>query len=272
MTFFVPTYTGPQLPNMEYLRNQLAAAESHTRTTRFKFSSAVLQKRSCDDHRRAALAEIQKMRSDAEQSLGGTTDPIYRESLWTAQGQLEQAQQSYEEAVAHVERFRDALAKAEQREANARKNWNHFMAGHSDRSERFKEEKSHLKRPVPKAKRTEAAKALKPPTKESIDGYLAALSLAFADYTTIRRFPEPHPKAPCTLLACGRTAKSRALLACPCLIKAIYGGLDKAELKTARLQYHPDKFARCDEGLRAGFQKKAQEMFIVLDGMYQRKV
>ncbi|KAK5125812.1 hypothetical protein LTR85_012088 [Meristemomyces frigidus] len=117
--------------------------------------------------------------------------------------------------------------------------------------------------------RATKAKSFQPP--EAINEFFAAKTLAFADYTAIRTFPEPEPWVPCASLACRREEKTRALLACPCVIKTIFGGLDKGQLKTERTRWHPDKWAKCEESLRAAFQAKGQEMFVISDRMYQQK-
>ncbi|KAK3712949.1 hypothetical protein LTR37_008834 [Vermiconidia calcicola] len=52
-------------------------------------------------------------------------------------------------------------------------------------------------------------------------------------------------------------------------IKYLFGG--SRDLRAERLCWHPDKFSRALEESRAVFQKKAKEVFVVIDAMYKKE-
>ena len=87
---------------------------------------------------------------------------------------------------------------------------------------------------------------------------------AFTDYATMQTFPAP-PASPCTKVEC-RT-QPRLLKACPCNIRAAFERMELQRMERSR--WHPDKFARCPQENREVFQKMAEEVFVVLDGMHQ---
>lgn len=94
-----------------------------------------------------------------------------------------------------------------------------------------------------------------------------ACTAAFADYSSMAVFPAP-PVAPCTRLEC-RT-QPRLLEACQCNIRAAFARMEVQRMERSR--WHPDKFARCPEGKREGFQRMAGEVFVVVDAMIREDV
>lgn len=102
-----------------------------------------------------------------------------------------------------------------------------------------------------------------------ISSFLAAVNTTFnpqTEYSVLVTFPTP-PAFYCGKLGCQR--QRRHLKACNCNIKAAFAGLTPASLKRLRLYYHPDRFARCPEEVRVGFQKKAQEIFVALSELLE---
>ncbi|KAF2764231.1 hypothetical protein EJ03DRAFT_355969 [Teratosphaeria nubilosa] len=103
----------------------------------------------------------------------------------------------------------------------------------------------------------------------SPSAYLDLAAQSLADYTTLTTFPDP-PATPCSNPSCHSTAQDRALRACPCNIQALFGSLSARELRAWRVRFHPDRFAVVPEGAeRAEMQRKAQEVFVVVDGLFQ---
>lgn len=97
--------------------------------------------------------------------------------------------------------------------------------------------------------------------------WLAACKLAFADKASMTAFPSP-PTGPCYSAGCKASAGSRALEACGCTIRDACRELTTAELKAARVMFHPDKFGQCPEAVRAKIQKAASEVFVVVEALF----
>ena len=97
------------------------------------------------------------------------------------------------------------------------------------------------------------------------------VSEAFADYAAIDAFPQPPSQTNCIKATCQASKADRALTACPCDIRAAFSGLDLAQLKSSRNSWHPDRFSRCDERRRDGYQKMAKEVFAVVQAMYDEQ-
>ena len=103
-------------------------------------------------------------------------------------------------------------------------------------------------------------------------------SAAFADYSKMKSFPAPPaPRFTCTKPVCIRGKGARALELCACDVEKAFkmlqststsGAPPKLVLSKERLKWHPDRFSKCPEELRADFQKKAKEVFVVVDRMY----
>ncbi|KAK3708642.1 hypothetical protein LTR37_011364 [Vermiconidia calcicola] len=106
------------------------------------------------------------------------------------------------------------------------------------------------------------------PSRESIAEWFKALDVAFASYSSLRRFPNP-PSWPCSRPRCSSDKSSRALDACECNIKHLFEG--SRDLRAERLRWHPDKFSRAPVESREAFQKKAKEVFVVIDAMYKKE-
>ena len=104
---------------------------------------------------------------------------------------------------------------------------------------------------------------------QQAEDWHSTCATAFEDKTKLRYFPEP-PRAskPCGKPGCKASAKERALKACPCDIRKLFEE-DKSTLKSARVTFHPDKFSRVPEDVREKVKKAANEVFVVVDGMYK---
>ena len=92
------------------------------------------------------------------------------------------------------------------------------------------------------------------------------MEAAFADYSHMHTFPEP-PIESCTKVSC-QTEKGRFLKACRCNIGSAFSRVD--DLKNERLRWHPDRFSRCPEQSRTLFRKAADEVFVIIDAIWQR--
>ena len=107
----------------------------------------------------------------------------------------------------------------------------------------------------------------------SVDPYVVwrrAVDVAFADYASIRVFPQP-PMHLCNKEDCpSRHAKARALNVCDCAVREAFKGMSRSALGMERVRWHPDKFARVSIELRDEFQKMAGEIFVVVNDMYHR--
>ncbi|EME41385.1 hypothetical protein DOTSEDRAFT_73713 [Dothistroma septosporum NZE10] len=91
----------------------------------------------------------------------------------------------------------------------------------------------------------------------------------FADYTTLMTFPEP-PRWRCSDVdGCQERRHGRALGVCECSVREAVKGLDREDLKWVRTHFHPDKFRRCPEEKRAVFGKKAGEVMIVVNEVWE---
>jgi hypothetical protein len=85
----------------------------------------------------------------------------------------------------------------------------------------------------------------------------------FADMTR-SAFPDP-PSEPCRNMSCH--AQDRVLEACECNIRKLFTDLD---VKLERRMWHPDRFSACLEGSREEYQKKAAEIFVVIQEEFER--
>ena len=106
--------------------------------------------------------------------------------------------------------------------------------------------------------------ATRTPPEAEHKAWLLAIDAAFANLKTMDTFPAP-PAWTCGSLACETT--DRAISACPCNLRVIFKGV--ADLKHERLRWHPDKFSICPEGCRESHQRKAKEVFVVVDSLYR---
>ena len=98
---------------------------------------------------------------------------------------------------------------------------------------------------------------------------------AFTSYPTMTVFPSPpvhtfphHHSLTCRTRQ--RYSLARSLEACDCAIRRAFQSLDVCSISDERLRWHPDRFAMCPAEVRFEFQRKAQEVFDVLDMMYQQ--
>ena len=92
---------------------------------------------------------------------------------------------------------------------------------------------------------------------------------ALSDLPTLSTFPAP-PAWPCSNFACRQVRRS--LAACSCNIREAFQYLEgyPRSLKTERLKWHPDKFARGKEGKVVEWQAMAKEVFVVANDMYEK--
>ncbi|TKA65157.1 hypothetical protein B0A55_10976 [Friedmanniomyces simplex] len=102
--------------------------------------------------------------------------------------------------------------------------------------------------PAPPLKKQSANRS----TSEQIQDWHQACAEAFKDMAQMRVFPEP-PCEPCSDLGCN-------------IAKCFEG---RSTLKTDRLLFHPDRFSSVPEDVRETIRRAANEMFVVVNGMYQ---
>lgn len=97
----------------------------------------------------------------------------------------------------------------------------------------------------------------------------AEVEKSFLDLSTMSDFPT-FPSSSCAKLTCSSSAKNRKLEACGCDIEAAFRTTIgfPASLKTERIRWHPDKFARCPEDLRGDFIAMACEVFVVIERLH----
>ncbi|KAI6839145.1 hypothetical protein KC332_g4762 [Hortaea werneckii] len=105
-------------------------------------------------------------------------------------------------------------------------------------------------------------------------------------YRSLRAFPAP-PPIPCpTFPCCPRTNNSsttttttttttKILNVCDVFLRETFEALSRDELRDQRIKWHPDRFSACPEGegggYREAFQKMAGEVFVVVNGVFERK-
>ncbi|KAI7360826.1 hypothetical protein KC354_g8561 [Hortaea werneckii] len=98
-------------------------------------------------------------------------------------------------------------------------------------------------------------------------------------YRSLRAFPAP-PPIPCpTFPCCPRTNNSttttKILNVCDVFLRETFEALSRDELRDQRIKWHPDRFSACPEGegggYREAFQKMAGEVFVVVNGIFERK-
>lgn len=108
------------------------------------------------------------------------------------------------------------------------------------------------------------------PPSSHIDYWFCEVELALKDPTTVTTFPEP-PHFLCAPAAekCPRAA----LGLCVCCIEDLFRSSSERmeELKTLRLKFHPDKFARCPEDVREQVQAEAAEVFKIVDRLWREQ-
>ncbi|KAK4542197.1 hypothetical protein LTR36_007044 [Oleoguttula mirabilis] len=217
---------------LRYQRDQAVDDETMARE---KLREHLAGRESKSDEREEDPAQGEGQSAKAEQSQGDSHQQQSRRTEGAQQKPMpKRATGERERRRAQAEKAYWARQREEQRQ------WRQARGGYRDDDD-----------PYAKIKQRE------PIAQANIDAFFAASKLAFADYAVMRCFPEPELTARCASLACRREEDTRTLLTCPCAIKTVFGGLDKSQLKAIRLQYHPDKFARCEESIRAGFQAKA---------------
>ena len=108
----------------------------------------------------------------------------------------------------------------------------------------------------------------------NVDQLAATWQKQLTTYFTDRSnkpFPTP-PDWNCGKKACQLGRSSRALKACPCNLEALFTHMrsPKIDFKTERLRWHPDKFSDSGSSSRDEMQKKATEVFIVLEQLHQK--
>ena len=109
-------------------------------------------------------------------------------------------------------------------------------------------------------------RANKPPKQLTSWEWLGSIDLLLSDYASIHTFPEP-PSVLCVRQSCKSQQHSRALRVCDCAIRAAFS--KAKDLKKERTRWHPDKWSCCREDKKEVFEKKAAEMFMVVDAMYK---
>jgi hypothetical protein len=111
-----------------------------------------------------------------------------------------------------------------------------------------------------------------PAPERPLSAWNLAANEALQDRTTMTTFPDP-PASVCSKERCRLECGQRALDACECNIEAALK-LDPEfpeSLKAARIRWHPDKFTVCPEENVELFKKKAAEIFIVVNKLFEAR-
>jgi hypothetical protein len=98
-----------------------------------------------------------------------------------------------------------------------------------------------------------------------------AANAALLDRAAMTAFPDP-PASNCGRARCALERPLRVLEACECNVAAALR-LDPEypeSLKTERVRWHPDKFGVCPEENMELFKKKATEIFVVANRLYEK--
>lgn len=103
----------------------------------------------------------------------------------------------------------------------------------------------------------------------SVSAYHATAKAAFADYASMQAFPAP-PSAVCSNLSCLQSREDRPIDACPCNIKETFSGLTAKELKSAKANFHPDRFSKTNDAIRADCQAKASYVHKIVSQISQQ--
>ena len=102
---------------------------------------------------------------------------------------------------------------------------------------------------------------------EQISGWFAKLQAGLSDPANMQNFLDL-PSWLCGQLSCEQTRRNRALTACPCNQRQISQGRD--DLKRLRQRCHLDKLPCCRQEKMEEFQTMVKEIFVVVDGLYQK--
>ncbi|GAB1729972.1 hypothetical protein NU195Hw_g4449t1 [Hortaea werneckii] len=93
-------------------------------------------------------------------------------------------------------------------------------------------------------------------------------------YRTLQAFPAP-PPIPCSTSPCCKnpaTDPSRILQTCDVYLRKTFETLPRDELRKQRVKWHPDRFSACPrEEYREAFRKMAGEVFVVVNGVFEKK-
>lgn len=91
-----------------------------------------------------------------------------------------------------------------------------------------------------------------------------------ADISAMTMLPDPPVFFYCLRLSCIAAQPTRALRACDCNVEADFRSIYGLDLKTERLRWHPDRFAKCPEEYKEEFMRKGNEVLEVLNRMYEQ--
>ncbi|GIZ43301.1 hypothetical protein CKM354_000653300 [Cercospora kikuchii] len=165
-----------------------------------------------------------------------------------------------------AEARRQSEAEKRRIEADRRAQFREKLRRERERREREQRRSNQTYPPIPRVLQPAVAIPL-----QSITDWRQHVALAFTNYSAMQIFPSP-PASPCGKPECHLTRELRTLEACKCNIQACIrraGIVSKAQLKSERLKWHPDRFAACPEDRREQFAKMGREVFVVVDGMFQ---
>ncbi|MCJ1441895.1 MAG: hypothetical protein MMC23_002387 [Stictis urceolatum] len=128
-------------------------------------------------------------------------------------------------------------------------------------STRFHRTYSPPRTPAPSRKRV--------PRTDDVERWKARVDAAFADLPNLVEFPEP-PFKKCARVEC---QGQRSLRACRCCVERAFRDrkIFPEGVRRERLRWHPDRFAVCGEGVRAEMQGKAQEVFVVVNEIWEEE-
>ncbi|KAK5125813.1 hypothetical protein LTR85_012089 [Meristemomyces frigidus] len=166
---------------------------------------------------------------------------------------------------AEINRKRRMREQARQRRAESEQRRHEQQKPKDEENGKRKREEESERPEVPRVPKMPKVAPARDITAKEKQDLLEACSVAFANKSRMRNFPEP-PIQPCRNGGCVAAKEGRALKACQCNIRAVFAG--RTTLKSDRLMFNPDKFSSCADDLRALMQQKAKEVFVVVDAMW----
>ena len=218
---------------------------------------AVAEKKAKEEQERRSHQEAQARAAEKEPKDGAEKE----EELARRKEKWQRMKEAYQKTLATKKRRRDEYERANPP--------NRSRAGSKPWNEDSDEPNSKKPRPTAQQSRPAVEPAAKPAAEPSrYQPWVLAATEALKDYSTLSSFPSP-PASACSKVSC--KSETRALAACACDIRRSLSQIPVSKLKHFRLLFHPDKFSKCRKEMVESFKKKASEVFVVAEAMYEAK-
>lgn len=248
--------------------NDLKQAKANHEMTASAFFNARREMVSKAEVVTAAKAALEQMKERYDDYLAAETKrakqaELYRKRAEARLRAYEERKQAEDKRRAQEEQMREEEERKRAQDDRRRREKQQEQ-GNGGHSRKGKDERPHQGEPV-------ISKPTHKISVKDIQDWHQACVAAFLDKTNMRTFPKP-PSEPCSNMACALEKKDRALKACTCNLRKIFGSRSSTrDLKQDRVRFHPDKFASTPEVARDAILKRAKEVFVVVDAMYQRR-